>query len=648
MSLILKKPVNEEKILEDSDLVLKELNVFNESQLQMRLIALQILNITTIVLLIVLILASLAFPNNVAAPSILASSLSAVFLISISLYFHSKKKISPNDGLTIAILCTLIYAATLWFNGIYPVYLLPVFVLLVTLFTSPNKSLTLNSITLALVCMVLFSQNSDIPLKISIRIFLGNLFLVVVSNLMIRENRRLLSSAEKLASDLKELTKEISKNLSRANTEKNDALKIDQSSGLMNEITIHDEIKKLISSRKETSPIAIINVQFSKLNEHLAAHQIHIHDAVLCEITSRIKKFFNTKTIGRLGKFDFIIAIEVGPSEVGFKNNLKAIYSELNRAIHLPPNLIPLLPQMGVAFWPSSTINHKNLIRYAQVAALNSIENKMTEPVFFDQQMELNLAQTTYLIEQIPAAIAEKQFKVFYQPIFDLKTMRFAKAEALIRWDHPQKGLLLPSTFIPLAIISQNITDLTELTINQVKLDLSSIQKEVNDDFQISINLSPHYLENILENRNGIDFLQRVNFPKNKIILEITEEAILNTESNMLQTLHDLKSLGLEIALDDFGTGYSSLSNLSVLPINYIKIDKSIINGIEQIPMNIKICKLITELSHEARWQVVAEGVENQNQLNLLKEINIDFIQGYLYSKPLPFDELKSFLVGKT
>jgi EAL domain-containing protein (putative c-di-GMP-specific phosphodiesterase class I) len=95
----------------------------------------------------------------------------------------------------------------------------------------------------------------------------------------------------------------------------------------------------------------------------------------------------------------------------------------------------------------------------------------------------------------------------------------------------------------------------------------------------------------------------------------------------------------------DFGTGYSSLSNLSVLPINYIKIDKSIINGIEQLPMNIKICKLITELSHEAGWQVVAEGVENKNQLNLLKEINVDFIQGYLYSKPLPFDELKKFLI---
>jgi EAL domain-containing protein (putative c-di-GMP-specific phosphodiesterase class I) len=259
--------------------------------------------------------------------------------------------------------------------------------------------------------------------------------------------------------------------------------------------------------------------------------------------------------------------------------------------------------------------------------------------------MELNLAQKTYLSEQIPTAIAEHQFKVFYQPILDLKTMRYTKAEALTRWDHPQKGLLLPSTFIPLVIISQNITDLTEVTINQVKLDLLSIEKEVNADFQISINLSPHYLENTLENRNGINFLRKVDFPKNKVILEITEEAILSTDSNMLQRLHELKSLGLEIALDDFGTGYSSLSNLSVLPINYIKIDKSIINGIEQLPMNIKICKLITELSHEAGWQVVAEGVENKNQLNLLKEINVDFIQGYLYSKPLPFDELKKFLI---
>lgn len=546
-----------------------------------------------------------------------------------------------------AIICTSVYAVTLWFNGVYPVYLLPVVVLLVTLFTSPNKSLILNCITLILVSIVLFNQSSDIPLKISLRIFLGSIFLIIVSNVIIRENRYLLKSAEKLASDLKELTREISANLSRVSIEKNDALRTDQSSGLMNERTIHDEIKKLIIARKENSPIAIINLQFPKLNDHLAAHQTNIHDAVLYEITSRIKTLFNTNTIGRLGKFDFIITIEIGASETGFKNNLKAIYSELNRAIYLPPNLIPTLPQMGIALWPSSTINYKNLIRYAQVAALNSIENKMTEPVFFDHQMELNLAQTTYLREQIPAAIAEQQFKVFYQPIFDLKTMCFAKAEALIRWDHPKKGLLLPSTFIPLAIINHNITELTDLTINQVKLDLVTINKEINDDFQISINLSPHYLENTLKNQGGIDFLRNVNFPKNKVILEITEEAILNTDSTMLQTLHDLKSLGLEIALDDFGTGYSSLSNLSVLPINYIKIDKSIINGIEQIPMNIKICKLITELSHEAGWKVVAEGVENQHQLTLLKEVNVDLIQGYLYSKPLPFNELKSFLVEK-
>jgi EAL domain-containing protein (putative c-di-GMP-specific phosphodiesterase class I)/GGDEF domain-containing protein len=586
-------------------------------------------------------------PNRVAAPSITASCLSIVALLLVSIYFHAKKNISLNDGFIIAIVFTLIYATILWFNGIYPVYLLPVLVLLVTLFTSPNKSLILNSITLILVSVVLFIQNSDVPLGITLRIFMGSIFLVIFSNLIIRENRRLSNTAERLTNDLKELVKEISTSLSIVNIEKNDALRTDHLTGLMNETAIRDEIKKLIFSRKETSPIAIINLQFTKLAEHLAAHQINIHDAVLNEITSRIKKFFNVKTIGRLGKFDFIIAIEVGKSESGFKNNLKAIYSEINKAIYMPPNLIPLLPQMGVAFWPSSTINDKNLIRYAQVAALNSIENKMSEPVFFDQQMELNLAQTTYLTEQIPAAIAGQQFKVFYQPIFDLKTMRFAKAEALIRWDHPQKGLLLPSTFIPLVIISQNITDLTEVTINQVKLDLSAIEKEFNDDLQISINLSPHYLENTLENRNAVDFLKRVNFPKNKVILEITEEAILSTDSDMLGTLRDLKGLGLQIALDDFGTGYSSLSNLSVLPINYIKIDKSIINGIEQIPMNLKICKLITDLSHEAGWQVVAEGVENQNQLNLLKEINVDLIQGYLYSKPLPFDELKSFLFDK-
>lgn len=644
MSKSLKNFAQRHKILQESEALLNELTLINANQVQIRKKALVILNITGVILLIVILLGSFLITDQLAAPSPAISILSAAVLVGITLYFLNTRFVSTTDGLVVAILCTCIFAVVIWFNGIYPVFLLPIVALTVTILTSPRNSLILNSISLGLICIPLFLNNTDLPIKISVRVLLGSIFLVAVSNLIIRENRRISTSAEKITKNLRHLISEISDDLSLVTRERDNARNTDQISGLLNEISVVDSIKKLINSSNKTSPIAIINLHFLNLEKHLAAHQINIQNEVVPEITNRIKDLFKTKYIGRYGKWNFIIAMEIGPSEIVFQQKLQNIFLALNKVLNISNNLIPSMPQMGVAYWPENAQKYDELIRYAQVALLNSIENNISEPVYFDQQMELDLAQKTYLSEQISSAIRNNEFKVFYQPVFDIKNKTFKKAEAVIRWDHPQRGILVPSTFIPLAINNHQIVDLTNWVINAVENDLKVLTDEIDSNFQISINLSPHYLEKHLVNEHLVDLLPKNNFIKNKIIFEITEESILKTDERTIQLLNNIKSSGFQIALDDFGMGYSCLANLNTLPIDYIKLDKSLIDGLEQIPMNIRICKLITDLSHSSGWKVVAEGVENANQLSLLTEMNIDYIQGYYYSKPLPVDELKAFL----
>ena len=240
-------------------------------------------------------------------------------------------------------------------------------------------------------------------------------------------------------------------------------------------------------------------------------------------------------------------------------------------------------------------------------------------------------------------AFDDGQIHVFYQPVFDGPTGICVGAEALMRWQHPQLGMILPGTFIPTAEESGFIVHLTEWLMERVVLDMGPLANAY-PDFHIALNLSPaHVLDPSLV--RSIREIFDVRMSADRVIFEITEnQLIAGHDGPALEILRKIHDFGARIALDDFGTGYSSLKYLSQFPFDYLKIDKAFIDGIGNETVNAGLVDTIVTMAKQLKLRTIAEGVETEVQLTHLRKLGVDFVQGWLFSKALPFDEFQQFV----
>ncbi|PUU89327.1 MAG: diguanylate cyclase/phosphodiesterase, partial [Halanaerobium sp.] len=240
-------------------------------------------------------------------------------------------------------------------------------------------------------------------------------------------------------------------------------------------------------------------------------------------------------------------------------------------------------------------------------------------------------------------AVESEGLSLVYQPKIDLKNDDIVALEALLRWQHPEFGQILPGYFIPIAEQSNLITQITRWVIKRVIKEFSENKILRESEKIISINLSAYDLKD----DSLIIFLEGLiadgKLCPHQIDFEITESVFLDAEKSDLENLNKLKEAGFYISLDDFGKGYSSLSYLAKLPIDMLKLDMSFIRNLDQSRNKILIEKII-ELSHELDFQVVAEGVEEKIELEILKDLNCDYVQGYYYYRPMPLAELESII----
>lgn len=238
----------------------------------------------------------------------------------------------------------------------------------------------------------------------------------------------------------------------------------------------------------------------------------------------------------------------------------------------------------------------------------------------------------------IADALADEQFQVYYQPVFEPKSGACVGAEALLRWHHPQLGVLLPSTFIATAEANGLIARLTTWLMRRIVHDMAVLLKS-NPDFHIALNLSPKHFADprLLADLKQV-FGDRVN--PGQIILEVTEsQLILDEDSHAMETLRNIRIMGMQIAIDDFGSGYSSLKYLSRFPFDYLKIDKTFVDAIGTEAFTAGLVDTIVQMAGQLKLKTIAEGVENQRQLEHLKSLGVDMVQGWLFSKALPSRE---------
>jgi diguanylate cyclase (GGDEF)-like protein len=345
-------------------------------------------------------------------------------------------------------------------------------------------------------------------------------------------------------------------------------------------------------------------------------------------------------TVARLGGDEFAIiqpAVE-RPEDAELLAN--RILVAFRSAFEIDEHTIQAGTSLGVAIAPGDGTSPEKLLKNADIALYLAKTEGRSKVRFFEPEMDASIQLRRMLELDLRLAIARNEFEVYYQPLVDVATRMIAGFEALLRWHHPVRGLVSPAEFIPLAEETGMIVAIGEWVLRTACVEA----KNWPADISVAVNLSP------IQFRQGNlvavvkDALDASGLHPDRLELEITETVLLQNTVGTLAALHELRAIGVAVALDDFGTGYSSLSYLRSFPFDKIKIDQSFVRDLVEDKEALSIVRAITGLGQGLRMRTTAEGVETQEQLDILRREGCTEIQGYLFSRPMPADELPALI----
>lgn len=411
---------------------------------------------------------------------------------------------------------------------------------------------------------------------------------------------------------------------------------------LPNRYLLEAEFKALLSRLHDSNEkigVLSINIDDFRLINDSSGRMFG--DLVLKEVASRIKKSLTDNDIlARVGSDEFVV-INVNRSST---SNIEALCQNILSLVSVPlaieERTFFITASIGISIFPDDGYNYLKLLRNADQALDVAKKTGKTKHQYFEYTIQQKLNNKISLTNDLRIAITENELELYYQPIFSAKNGNIPKAEALIRWNHPKRGQIRPDEFISIAEESGLILELGNWIFNQVLTDIKKINTEFDSNFQIGINVSPlqftqpKYLFTFLEKLSSLEV------PTKNICMEITEGLLLDPSKIVIDSIRLIKELGVSLSLDDFGTGYSSLAYLKKFDIDFIKIDKAFVQNIETDNYDLVLCESIIHMAHKLGIKLIAEGIENQNQQNILKDIDCDYLQGFLFAKPQPLDQL--------
>ncbi len=352
-------------------------------------------------------------------------------------------------------------------------------------------------------------------------------------------------------------------------------------------------------------------------------------------------------SVARLGGDEFTIMLEDVESSQAVSRIAERIIRAVSEPIMLDDQEVYTSTSIGIAIYPSDGDDVEVLLKNADAAMYHAKKEGRNNFQFFTESMNELSARQLALENSLRKAIGNHEMILYYQPQVSVASGQLVGLEALIRWIHPEKGIVSPGEFIPVAEETGLIMEIGEWVINEACRQAAEWRDKGYRPIRISINLSARQLKDErLVNIIAANMYDMGLGPE-YLAVELTESAIIVEPEMALERLNSIKSMGLKLSLDDFGTGYSSLSYLKRFPIDTLKIDRLFIHNIEVEPENTALVKAIIAMAHGLGMDVVAEGVELQEQLEFLGTYGCDIIQGFLFSKPLPAAEVESMLVKR-
>jgi len=472
---------------------------------------------------------------------------------------------------------------------------------------------------------------------------------------LISINKQLLKKTEELQITKEQLTKDI---LERTEAEK----EIEKQKNILQHQANHDSLtglpnRALFSTRlkqgiqkakKKEKGLALFFIDLDKFKEINDSLGHDIGDRVLKIITKILKNSIRKEdTLARLAGDEFTIIMEDVIYSEDASKLAHAILNMFADPIHIDEHVLYITSSIGISLYPQDADNEKDLLKYADTAMYRAKESGRNNFQFYRPEMTKHALEQMHMKTSLRQAIDNEEFIIHYQPQIDLSTNKLIGIEALLRWQHPTKGLLTPKKFISVAEETGMILEIDDWVMHTTMKQVSKWHNNGLDPGKLALNISMTQLESahyIYSIQNTMDMYC---FKAEWLELEITEGHMMKNAMEIINKLKQVNKLGINISIDDFGTGYSSLSLLKRLPINKLKIDKSFIEDIPEDEEDIAIINSIIALAKSLNLKVIAEGVETIEQINFLKSKNCKYVQGHYYFYPVSADELQEILLNE-
>jgi diguanylate cyclase (GGDEF)-like protein len=468
-------------------------------------------------------------------------------------------------------------------------------------------------------------------------------------------NKKLLKKTEELQITKDQLTKDI---LERTEAEKeiekqknilHHQANHDSLTGLPNRALFNTRLKQGIKkAKKKEKGLALFFIDLDKFKEINDSLGHDVGDRVLKIITDILKNSIRKEdTLSRLAGDEFTIIME----DVIYSEDVSklghAILNMFAEPIRVDEHVLYITSSIGISLYPQDADNEKDLLKYADTAMYRAKESGRNNFQFYRPEMTEHALEQMHMKTSLRQAIDNEEFIIHYQPQIDISTNKLVGIEALLRWQHPMKGLLTPKKFISVAEETGMILEIDDWVMHSTMKQVSKWHNDGLDPGKLALNISMTQLESAHFINRIQNTMDMYGFKPEWLELEITEGHMMKNAMEIINKLKQVSKLGIHISIDDFGTGYSSLSLLKRLPINRLKIDKSFIEDIPEDEEDIAIIKSIIALAKSLNLKVIAEGVETIEQINFLKSKNCKYVQGHYYFYPMSADELQKILLNE-
>ncbi|MEX6501077.1 putative bifunctional diguanylate cyclase/phosphodiesterase [Pseudomonas zhanjiangensis] len=433
--------------------------------------------------------------------------------------------------------------------------------------------------------------------------------------------------------------------LSQAQASLQRVASFDPLTGLLNRQGLNQALGERLQEHAQEQPLAVMFIDidhFKRINESLG-HKAG--DELLKVVVERVRSALRDQDVlARFGSDEFCLLAALQHRDEARPLALRVMQC-MQEPFALAGRSMVMTLSIGISLYPDDGRSGEELLKHADLALYQAKSSGRNSLQFFSTQLRTKASLELQLEEELRHAIhRDRGLELYYQPILDLHSGELNKLEALVRWQHPQHGLLAPDRFIGIAEANGFVAELDAWVLRRACRDLSRLNDSGYRQLRVAVNCSALNLgrEELVQEVD--DALRSFSVQPQRLELEVTENALMGNINQAANLLQQIRALGVSLSIDDFGTGYSSLAYLKRLPLDTLKIDRSFLMDIPDAQTDMQIIQAIIAMSHSLRLKVVAEGVETPQQLAFLREHDCDFIQGFLLSPPLPLAQLQCFL----